>query len=424
MMKTVYENIGETLYTETLENGLGICVLARPGFRKSCAFFAARYGGADRRFTLDGTVRDTPAGIAHYLEHKMFDMPDGSNVMQAFSAAGASPNAFTSFDMTAYHFTCTERFSDNLRLLLRYVSTPYFTPESVQKEQGIIGQEIRMGEDSPGNAVYYGLLGALYAAHPIREQIAGSVESIAEITPELLYDCHRAFYRPSNMMLCCVGDVDPEAVADIAREILPRERGEAPVPDYGASEALSPAATLAERRMAVSAPQFLLGAKLPWPTEGRERLRQRLLSELSLSFLAGESSPFYNKLYRQGLLGRDFGWEVDITAGTVTALLGGESKEPEKVLETFRQKLRDAAENGFDEGRFLRCRRALYGNYLLALESFMAAVRETVADRFCGYDALDIFSVLPTLTAEDCAAFTREALVPERLALSVVRPLD
>ena len=274
MNKHEYPNLGETLYEEVLPNGLSVLVAVKPGFRKNAAFFATRYGGADRRFKVNGEWIDTPAGVAHFLEHKMFDMPDGRNVLSDFAALGASPNAFTGTGHTAYYFTGSENFMENLRLLLTYVSTPYYTEESVAKEQGIIGQEICMGEDSPGYAGYFQLLSALYDHHPIRENIAGSVESIAQITPETLYHCHSVFYHPSNMVLCCVGDVDPEAIAAAAREILPDTPGEKPERDYGAPETLLPARMRAEKTMSVSAPQFLLGVKLPYPASGAARARQ------------------------------------------------------------------------------------------------------------------------------------------------------
>ncbi|MBQ8975055.1 MAG: insulinase family protein, partial [Oscillospiraceae bacterium] len=196
-----YENIGEQVYTDRLPNGLTVNVISKPGFSKAYAFFATHYGGADRRFKLGGKWIDTPEGVAHYLEHKMFDTKDG-NALSMLSSNGASPNAFTSSDITAYHFQCTEKFYDNLRLLLSFVSIPYFTQESVDKERGIIGQEIHMTQDDPNSELYYNLMKCLYRENPIRYSVAGTVESIAEITPQVLYDCHKVFYNPSNMVLC------------------------------------------------------------------------------------------------------------------------------------------------------------------------------------------------------------------------------
>ena len=189
----------------------------------------------DLRYRQDGQWRDTPAGIAHYLEHKMFDTQEGS-ALQELARNGAVENAFTSGAMTAYYFESTEHFYENLRILLRFVSVPWFTEESVAKEQGIIAQEIRMTEDDPDWRVYEGLMTCLYRESPVRVPVAGTVESIRAITPQVLYDCHRAFYVPGNMVLVCVGDVELDQVARLAEEILPAERGEDIPRDYGAGE--------------------------------------------------------------------------------------------------------------------------------------------------------------------------------------------
>ena len=218
-----YPRIGERVLEHTLPNGLKLFVIPKPQYRRKYAFFAARYGGMDLCFTRAGRRVDTPAGIAHYLEHKMFDTKDGSAMVE-LSRNGAEPNAFTSNAMTGYYFDCTEHFEENLRLLLSFVSVPYFTAESVEKERGIIAQEIRMVEDSPDWQVYENLLKCLYHSSPARIPIAGTVESIADITAETLYDCHRAFYCPSNMALCVVGDVDPAEVVRAAREVPPPKR--------------------------------------------------------------------------------------------------------------------------------------------------------------------------------------------------------
>ena len=211
MVSKAYPRVGETLYHEVLDNGLHIYVDRRPEFQKSFAFFATNYGGMDMKFHLDGQWRDTPAGVAHFLEHKMFDTEDG-NALQDLAANGASPNAFTSSAITGYYFESTEKFFDNLKILLSFVSIPYFTQESVDKEQGIIGQEIRMVEDDPDNQVFYALMECLYDHHPIRVPIAGTQESISHITAGTLYACHKAFYTPANMVLTVAGDVDPEQV--------------------------------------------------------------------------------------------------------------------------------------------------------------------------------------------------------------------
>ena len=421
MQQTRFDNIGETMYSAELANGLRLRVFPKPGFAAAYAVFATCYGGAHRRFSVEGTMTDTPAGVAHFLEHKMFDLPGGDNALNILSANGADPNAFTSSGMTAYYFQCTEKFEENLRMLLHFVSTPYFTAETVQKEQGIIAQEIRMGEDDPGTALYYGLLRMLYAQHPIRDRVAGTVESIAEITEQTLYECHKTFYAPSNMTLCVEGDVDPERVLAIAEEILPAERAPIPAADFGPEESLLPLQQRLELEMPVSAPQFLIGAKLKAEPEGPAALRQRLVSTLALRTLLGSSSPFYTGLYARGLLNRDYDYEADFTAGTGTVIIGGESADPEQVFAALQETLSELRQKGLDETRFLRAKRASLGSRLRGLEDFENVCLATATGVFEGYCALDALAVLGTIERAECEAFLTEALAPERLALAVMR---
>ena len=420
MRKTEYPDIGETLYSAVLDNGLELRVIPKKDFSTCYAAFATNYGGACRRFSLDGRSLDTPAGVAHFLEHKMFDLPNGDNALSILSANGADPNAFTSSDMTCYYFQCTEGFEENLRMLLHFVSTPYFTDETVQKEQGIIAQEIRMGEDNPGIAIYYNLLGLLFAHHPIRDRVAGTVESIAEITADTLYACHRVFYAPSNMVLCVEGDVDPEAVARIAEELLPAERAPIPAADLGPDEGLLPAAPLVRAQMEVSAPQFLIGVKLDPGARGEDALRRRLVATLAMRMLCGASSPFFSRLYEQGLLNMDFDYEVDASAGTLLAIVGGESRNPDEVLAAFRAECTRIADEGFDEALFTRARRASLGARLRGLEDFDNVCVSLASGVFDGFCALDAFRLLEGVTREDCRRFVEENLTAERMAMSII----
>ena len=215
-----YPRLDERLYRQKLSNGLTVMVVPRPGFTRKLAYFVTDFGSIHTDFKLEGREIHVPAGIAHFLEHKMFDLPGDRDVSAELAALGAGTNAFTSYDMTAYYITCTENFEPALRLLLEFVSTPYFTEESVQKEIGIIDQEIGMNEDAPETKSFEWLMQNMYRNHPIRVPILGTCESIREITPQMLYDCHRAFYTPGNMILCVVGDVDPDRIAEIAEEML------------------------------------------------------------------------------------------------------------------------------------------------------------------------------------------------------------
>jgi len=419
-----FDNIRETLYTDVLPNGLTIHVVTKPGWSKCFALFATDYGGADRRFNLGGEWIDTPAGVAHFLEHKMFDTAEGDNALSVLSANGAQPNAFTSNSMTAYYFESTQGFYENLRILLSFVSIPYFTPESVQKEQGIIGQEIRMIEDNPGFVVYLNLMKNLYARNPIRDSVAGSIESIAQITDKTLYDCHRIFYNPSNMVLCVAGDVDPERISAMAAEILPREPGEVPQRDYGEEEGPLPVQTRTVVNMEVSAPQFLFGSKVFQADKGAPLLRQKLTGNLALRCLMGRSSPFYTRLYAQGLLNNDFGYELDYSGGYGTIMAGGESSDPEKVVSELSKEVAGIAEKGLDEALFSRIKKAAYGSRLRTLGTFEVLCQNLAEGHFAGYCDLDAFHVLEEITVSEVRDFIAENLAEEKLAMSVVRPLQ
>lgn len=418
-----YEKIGEDLYFGQLRNGLNVNVVTKPGFRLSYAVFATNYGGAHRRFSLGGKMHATPAGVAHFLEHKMFDMPDGDNALSVLSANGAQPNAFTSSGMTAYFFDCTSGFEENLRMLLKFVSTPYFTQETVDKEQGIIGQEICMVEDNPGYVVYNRLMRMLYEFNPIRDQVAGSIESIAEITAETLYNCHKAFYAPSNMTLCVAGDCDPEEIFAIADELLPREKAEIPKADIGQPESEKPIRSYNEEQMEVSAPQYLIGAKVTPARDGDALLRQKIVAQLALRTVFGTSAKFYNRLYSEGVLNRDYDYEIDYTAGTATIMLGGESSDPQRVLREINAELAEMFANGLDKELFEAAKRASFGSRLRGLEDFDSLCLSLADGVFGNYCALDAFEVLESVEKSECEDFLKAFMTPDRLAMSVISPV-
>ncbi|MDY3013835.1 MAG: pitrilysin family protein [Evtepia sp.] len=421
MVKHTYETLGETLFEETLENGLRVYVFPKPEFGKCFAFFATRYGGMDTRFQLGGQWLDTPMGIAHYLEHKMFDTPDG-NALQKLSATGASPNAFTSTAITGYHFECTDRFYENLRILLEFVSVPYFTEESVEKEQGIIGQEIRMIEDNPSWQVYHMLLEALYQHHPVRNSVAGSVESIREITAQTLYHCHEAFYTPSNMVLCVAGNVDPEQVCAMAREILPKEK-KTPIPrDCGQQEPEEVFQRETSREMAVSAPLVQLGIKVQPAQDGAAQFRQRLLGDLACEAWAGHSSPLYRRLYEEGLIDSNFYLGYMDYPGCAFLVADGECKEPEKLRDILLEEGARLGREGIDEGLFRRLKKAAYGNYVRALNSFETLCVEQAKGYFSDQAPWSFPEVYETITRQDAEAFLRRWIRPEQAALAVIRP--
>ena len=412
----------ENVWAATPPNGLRVRVLCKPDFQRSYAVFATCYGGADRRFRVNDTWTDTPAGVAHYLEHKLFDMPDGSDALLTLSENGADPNAFTSTNMTAYYFSCTDRFEDNLRTLLRFVSTPYFTDASVAKEQGIIAQEIGMIEDDPEWQVYKRLMQALYHTSPARTSVAGSVESIRQITAQTLYDCHRAFYTPANMCLVVVGDVDADKVLAAAERILPKTSGPDIPRDHGPAEDLTAAQPETACAMEVAMPTFLLGFKCAPQPEGPEQMRATAVGELACDLMMGESSPLYVRLYSQGLINGSFGASYDILPGAAYVYAGGDSKDASAVTDAILREAARIAAEGVDEDYFRRIRKASFGANLRGLNSFENIAVTLTEGYFHVYDPLRFPEVFESITPEDVAAFLKTNVTAERMVLSRIVP--
>ena len=421
MNKQYYPALDETLYSRTLPNGLHIMVCPKPGFTKKLCYFAADYGAVHTEFTLEGQHYTTPAGIAHYLEHKMFDMPQG-DVSREFAARGASVNAFTSYDMTAYYFSCTEHFEQCLALLLEFVSTPYFTEETVQREKSIIGQEIAMSLDEPGSRVFENLMPALYRHHPIRVPVLGTQEDIERITPELLRLCHRAFYNPANMLLCVVGDVDANEVAAIARRVL--GDGARPMADKDdfPREELRHQQPLVEARMPIAMPVFSMAIKATCPEKGEAAIRREIIGDLAAEALFGESSALYLQLYRQGLIDSSFGGGFDTVDGCAMLSCGGDSDEPAAVRDAILARGREIARQGIDEADFLRMKRSAMGRRIRDLDSFDATCFRLCAYRMSEFDYFRFPELYDSIEAAEVQAFLAEVVRPEGCSLSVIYP--
>ena len=423
MEKKLYERIGEEVFRATLPNGLPVYIVPKKGFSRKYALFATRYGGMDMRFEKDGQWLDTPAGIAHYLEHKMFDTEEG-NALQELAKNGAEPNAFTSNAITCYYFDATEKFYESLEILLSFVSIPYFTDESVQKEQGIIGQEIGMIEDNPEWQVYKQLMQALYHTSPARTPVAGSVESISHITAQTLYDCHKAFYTPANMCLVVVGDVKPERIIAAANQILPAKSGPLIRRDYGAEEELTAAEHFVTAAMEVSMPTFLVGFKCPPQHGGEEQHRFTAIGELACDVLMGESSPLYARLYAEGLINGSFGAAFDLLPGASYVYAGGDSKDPQAVAEAILAEAQRLVSQGVDGDYYRRVVNANFGAALKALNSFESIAVSMAEGCFQGYDPYRFPEVYDSITVEDVLDFLRQNMTRDHMALSVITPKE
>lgn len=424
MKKIEYPRLGEAIYKTVLANGLTVEVVPRPGFTRKLAYFVTDFGSIHTRFQLEGQEYTVPAGVAHFLEHKMFDMPDGRDVAGELASLGAIVNAFTSFDVTAYYFSCTHNFDKCLRTLLEFVSTPYFTAESVEKEMGIIDQEIGMNLDSPDSQVFEDMAGGLFRSHPIRVPILGTSETIRQITPEILHTCHRAFYTPGNMMLCVVGDVDPQQVADIAREVLGDEQKPVGRKIQHWQEDMTVERPESWRQMEVSMPTFELGFKCEDVGWGRESVRREIVGDLAAEALFGESSPLYLELYEEGLIDSSFGGGFEDSEDMAMLFCSGDSDDPEAVRDAIVERAAQLAVTGVEEADFLRMKRSALGRRIRDLDSFDATCFRVCASHLSRFEYFDFPEVYAEVTAEELREFLARVVRPERMAMAVIEPLE
>ena len=418
---THYEKLDETVYRRTLPCGLQVLVVPKKGFSRKTAYLLTDYGSIHQGFTLDGVHYDTPAGVAHYLEHKIFDMPD-RDIMAEFSALGAGVNAFTSFDLTAYYFSATAHFEESLRLLLEFVTTPYFTGETVEKERGIIDQEIGMYEDDPNSRVFDNLTACLYHHHPIRVPILGTQDSIREITAETLHLCHRAFYVPSNMVLCVIGDVDPEGVCRVAAQVLGPEKKSCGIKDPIPQEPEHCRTDSISVSMDIPMTTFYLGFKCPPTGLGWESAKREIVADLAAEVLFGESSSLYLQMYESGLIDSSFGGGYETTDEGAILSCGGDSDEPEKVRDAILAQARSLAEAGITQADFERLIRSAMGRRIRDLDSFSATCFRLGANVCDQFDYFRFPELYEAITAEDIRVFLDENIHRHNCSLSIITP--
>ena len=424
MKRISYPELDETLYTEVLENGLTVTVVPRKGFTKKLAYFVTNYGSIHTDFELEGQEYHAPAGVAHYLEHKMFDLPGNRDVSAEFAALGAMTNAFTSYDMTAYYFSCTEHFQESLHLLLEFVSTPYFTEESVEKERGIIDQEIGMNEDSPDSVVFDNLMQAMYRSHPIRVPILGTCQTIREITPEVLYRCHRAFYTPGNMLLCVIGDVDPEQVADMARQVLGSRKKEVGRKLRPWKEDMTCPAGEVFRAMEVAMPMFNLAFKCEPLEAGDAAIRMEMVADLAAEALFGESSELYLRLYEQGLIDSSFGGGFETVDGCAMLLCSGDSEDAATVRDAILAQAEKIVKEGIPEERFQRMKRSALGRRIRDLDSFDSTCFRICAYHFSDFAYFRFPEVYRGIQASEICDFLGRVVRQSRCGLSIITPIE
>ena len=410
--------LGESCRFVTLDNGLKIYLAEKKDFNTSYAIFGTKYGSIDTEFSRDGVnFTKVPEGIAHYLEHKLFESEDG-DAFTRYSKTGANANAFTSFDRTCYLFSCAERFYDNLEILLDFVSTPYFTEQTVQKEQGIIGQEIRMYDDSAPWCVLFNMLGAMYESHPVKIDIAGTVESIAKINADLLYECYNTFYNPANMFVCIAGNFDSQKVVEFIKERV-KVKDPVTVTRRFPTESEGVISSYVEKEMPIAKPIFCFGFKEK--CEGERSLKESICSDMLLEAIAGEASPLYEKLILEGLVNDEFESEYFQGNGYAVALWQGESDDPTAVCDAIKAEVARLKNDGLDEELFESVRRTLYGAAIKRYNTVDGIVMSLVDCAMDGDGPFDDIEILRNLTKADVEE-RLSLLEPEKTVLSVIKP--
>nr|WP_253300553.1 pitrilysin family protein [Paenibacillus lautus] len=406
-----------------MDNGLHVYVLPKPGFQKTYATFATKYGSVDNHFKVEGESETrVPDGIAHFLEHKMFEEPEG-DIFAKFASNGASANAFTSFDQTVYLFSATENIHENLETLINFVQNPYFTDQNVEKEKGIIGQEINMYQDNPDWRVYFGLIEAMYKVHPVHIDIAGTVESIGTITKEDLYTCYNAFYHPSNMLLFVVGGVDPVETMNLIRS---NQAGKSYEKQGSIERIFDPEPQGVEEkrresRLAVSLPKCLFGFKEKQVgLTAEEQLRRDLTTKLMMDLLFGSSTELYQQLYDEDLISDSFGHEYNSSPQYAFSAVGGDTKDPDQLLERIRTEVNKLKATGFQASDFERARKKKMGGYLRMLNSPENIAHEFTRYQFRGADFFKVLPVYESITIDDVNHRLQEHIDWDQLAVSIV----
>ncbi len=404
-------------------SGLDIFLWQMEGFTTTEALFAAKYGSLHNSFRVEGeeNFTDVPEGIAHFLEHKLFENED-CDAFELYAKTGAMGNAYTTFDHTAYLFSCTANYADSLRVLLSFVQKPYFTKETIEKELGIIGQEIQMSRDNPERQSFYDLLNCLYAQHPVRIDIAGTVESIAKITPELLYQCYNTFYNLNNMVLCIAGNIDVDEVLKICDELLvPSKNIKPEVKPFSEPE------RIAQKEITsvfpVGQPIFNIGYKCR-PYSGKEQLKKSYEASMIMELLLGNTSKLYNKLTEEGLINSSFSTECCYGAGYFYNVFSGESKDPHTVAKRIQEELSAAAKNGLDRERFDILKKARYGSMIRGFDKVQYCAELMLSSALMGIEVFDNIEVFAQMTFEDISRDITELFDPERMAMSLVLPTD
>ncbi len=419
-------NIKEKAYTEKLENGLTVIVIPKKNANKKYVIWGTHFGSIDNRFIMPKTGEEVfiPDGVAHFLEHKMFEQPNGTNSLDTLMALGIDANAYTTNDHTAYLFECTNNFYKGLDELMDYVQHPYFTDANVEKEKGIIGQEIRMYDDDPGWQLYMNAIDCMYKENPIKIDIAGTVESISEITPDVLYKCYNTFYHPSNMIMVICGDFVPEEIIEeVKKRLVNKETSQGEIKRIYPPKEDEINKPYKEVEMEVSNPLFAIAYK---DTEDLKENREQIVAkhiaiEIILNMIIGKSSELYKELYENGDLLAEPSLDYEFSDEYAHIIISGQSKAPEKIQEKIKEVVRKYKENGLDSEHFNRIKKKIYGDYVVEYNSVSDIARMFLADKMKKINSFDYIEEYNTVTKEYTEEVLKNVFKEDKMVLSVIK---
>ena len=420
----ISENLKEKVFKTTLANGLTMYICKKEGFNKKIGMFGTKYGSVINEFVDINTNErvKVPDGVAHFLEHKLFEQ-EGANALDLFSKIGVSSNAYTSFDQTVYFFETSNRYEESLELLIKLVSTPYFTDENVQKEQGIIGQEISMYDDEPNYKVYFNALQAMYHNNPVRIDIAGTIESISHITKDTLYTCYNTFYNLSNMFFVVIGDVDVENTIDIINKNLQKydsKRVSKEVTVFGEEEPKSVYKKEIEKTMEVYLQQLCIGFKLDL-VEKEELVKRQILADIISEMYFSKISKFYKEQYELGLINEDLSFMYEGTKYFSHIVIMGESTDAKKLSQNVIDYIKKIKQDDVDKDLFELVKKKKIGEMLLMSDTLDSSYRRVIDSILSDTDVYTDFNVLKNLKSEDIKEFLSEIQPDENMVISTIK---
>ena len=414
--------VKEKVYIEKLKNGLTVMIIPKEGVKKKYIIWGTHYGSNDSKFIVPGEkqVTEVPKGVAHFLEHKMFEQENGRNSLDVLSSLGVNANAFTTNTHTAYLYEATDNFYEALDEFMDYVQHPYFTDENVEKEKGIIGQEIMMYDDYPEWKVYLNALEAMYHSNPVKLDITGTIETISHIDKDILYKCYNTFYNPSNMCLVVCGDFKPnEILKEIEKRLIDR-KAEGEIKRIYEKEEETIVNSKIESKMEVSIPLFTLGIKCI-PPKQKEKIKTHIAIDVLLNLIIGESSSLYQELYKSGVILNMPSFEYEFTDEYAHILISGVSRNPEIFFDMINKEIDSLAVNGINEQDFERVKKMIYGEYIKEYNDVSNIARIFLTDFMKGVNSFDYIEEITTLDIEYAKQVLIENFKKEKMVFSVVK---